>query len=125
VSNRRRVQGQDQAPSALIQRRKHATLEAVPEITVDSKRGLLPAYLAVPAGTGPFPGVVVLHDALGLGHEIRQQADWLADEGYLAIAPDLFRSRNQIACMVSGPKPSTSAVRNGSSPRRSAPPSSS
>ncbi|MDA8437768.1 MAG: dienelactone hydrolase family protein [Propionibacterium sp.] len=70
-------------------------------ITLESPSGDLPAYLAQPSGTGPFPGVVVIHDAFGLGNDIRNQADWLAAEGYLAIAPDLFRGRKGLACMVS------------------------
>ena len=68
---------------------------------IGSPTGQLPVYVATPSGPGPFPGVVVVHDAFGLGNDIRAQADWLADAGYLAIAPDLFRGRSQLACMVS------------------------
>lgn len=70
------------------------------DITIPSPTGDLTAYVATPAGAGPFPGVVVIHDAFGMGKEIRAQADWLADAGYLAIVPDLFRGRNKMACMV-------------------------
>ncbi len=73
----------------------------MPNLIIATPAGDLPAYLAVPEGTGPFPGVVVIHDAFGLGNDIRNQADWLASEGYLAIAPDLFRGRKGVSCMVS------------------------
>lgn len=71
------------------------------DIKIPAPAGELAAYVATPSGVGPFPGVVVVHDAFGLGNEIKAQADWLAEAGYLAIAPDLFRGRSRMSCMVS------------------------
>jgi carboxymethylenebutenolidase len=61
----------------------------------------LDAYLAVPDGEGPWPGVVVLHEGYGLTDDIRRQADRFASEGYLAVAPNLYTAGGPARCIVS------------------------
>ncbi len=55
----------------------------------DATRG----YLAVPEGEGPFPALVLIHEWNGLVDRVRQVADAMADEGYVALAADLFQGR--------------------------------
>lgn len=59
-------------------------------------------YLAQPqsevAGTGPWPGVVVVQDAFGLNDDLRAIAERFATAGYLALAPNLY-SRGGIRCV--------------------------
>jgi carboxymethylenebutenolidase len=73
--------------------------------------GELSAYLALPRGAGPWPGVVVIMDALGLSDDIREQADRLAAAGYLAFAPDLYSGRG-IRCVIA----TVQASRTGKGP---------
>ncbi|NBF39303.1 MAG: prolyl oligopeptidase family serine peptidase [Spirochaetes bacterium] len=51
----------------------------------------LQGYLATPSGSGPFPGVIMVHEWWGLNRDIARLADALASEGYVVLAPDAFR----------------------------------
>jgi len=50
------------------------------------------AYLAKPEGPGPHPAVIVIHEFYGLRSEIVGKAEALAKEGYVVLAPHVFRS---------------------------------
>lgn len=47
-------------------------------------------YLAVPAGAGPHPGIVVIHEAGGLREHIRDVVNRFANLGYAALGVDLY-----------------------------------
>jgi carboxymethylenebutenolidase len=58
------------------------------------------AYLALPDGEGPFPGIVVIHEIFGLNDNIREITHRFAREGYTALAVDLFSTGNRVVCML-------------------------
>lgn len=58
-------------------------------ITTLSEDGTFDAYIARPAGQ-PKSAIVVIQEIFGVNAGIRRKCDKLAEEGYLAIAPDLF-----------------------------------
>ena len=49
-------------------------------------------YLAVPA-SGSGPGVVVIQEWWGVNDQIKEVCDDLATEGFVALAPDLYRGK--------------------------------
>jgi carboxymethylenebutenolidase len=61
----------------------------------------LGGYLATPPGPGPFPGVLMIHEAFGLNDITRRHADRLARAGYLTLAVDLFSDGGPRRCLVS------------------------
>ena len=47
-------------------------------------------YASIPRSSGPFPAVVVIQAAGGVNDFITNVSDRLAEEGYVAVVPDLF-----------------------------------
>ena len=60
----------------------------------------LRGYLATPAGPGPWPAVVMIHELFGLDDVMRGHADRLAGLGYLTLAVDLFSAGGNARCLV-------------------------
>jgi carboxymethylenebutenolidase len=54
---------------------------------------MVPGYLALPDGKGPFPGVVVIQEWWGLTDHIKDAARRFAAEGFAALAPDMYRGQ--------------------------------
>jgi carboxymethylenebutenolidase len=65
--------------------------------------GAMDAYLAIP-GAGRGPAVLVLMEIFGVGAYIRGACDRLAELGYVAMAPDLYRRTRPGAQFGKGPE---------------------
>lgn len=59
-------------------------------IPAHDKSGTFKAYVARPDGPGPHACVVVLQEIFGINHVMRDVCDELAEQGYIAVCPDLF-----------------------------------
>ena len=63
-------------------------------------KGTMESFFVMPEGPGTFPGLVVIHEIFGLNDNIREIARQFADQGYAALAVDLFSNRNRALCMM-------------------------
>lgn len=62
-------------------------------------------YVSMPEGSGPFPGIVVIHHMSGVDPFTRSIAERLAGEGYAAVAPNLYhRNSESERAAATGPK---------------------
>ena len=67
----------------------HAEITAGP-VQYAGQGAEIMAYLAQPAGSGPFPAVLVCHEIFGLTEHIKDVARRFAAAGYVALAVDLL-----------------------------------
>lgn len=70
------------------------------KIKVDTPDGPIDALLSVPQGDGPFPGIVVVHDAIGYGPDNEATSARIAAAGYLAITPNLYSRGGRARCVT-------------------------
>src|SRR3979411_2690984 len=63
--------------------------------TVSYKSGAETVHgiLYTPPGKGPFPAIIVIHEYWGLNDWVKEQASKLSDQGYVALAVDLYRGK--------------------------------
>ena len=63
-------------------------------VTYSGPNGVtLHGYLARPAGSGPHPAVLMIHEFYGLNRDIIKKADLLAGQGYVVLAADSYRGQ--------------------------------
>src|SRR6184192_2853703 len=75
--------------------RKPATTQPVKlqilKFTFTAPDGKASWFVARPAGEMPRPALIVVHEYWGLNDWVKQQAERFAEQGYVAVAPDLYR----------------------------------
>jgi carboxymethylenebutenolidase len=69
-------------------------------VTITAGGSRLSGLLALPEGKGPFPAVVVIHEAFGLNDNIKDITRRFAGEGYAALGVDLFSAGPRWVCMA-------------------------
>jgi carboxymethylenebutenolidase len=73
---------------------KHAEPAKGPAmVTLTTTDGTVDAYVALPPGTGRVPAVIIVHEWWGLGEQIKEVARRMAQQGYIAIVPDLYHGK--------------------------------
>ena len=72
----------------------------VTTIEIDTPAGPIDALLDIPEGQGPWPGVVVIHDAIGYGSDKESINARVAQAGYIALTPNLFARGGWARCVV-------------------------
>jgi carboxymethylenebutenolidase len=60
----------------------------------------LRGVLGVPDGGGPWPGVVMVHEAFGVDDVMRRQVERMASAGYLVLMPDLYSAGGVLRCLM-------------------------
>jgi carboxymethylenebutenolidase len=66
---------------------------AAEEAVKFGKDGKASGFIVTPEGKGPFPAVLVIQEWWGVDDWVKGQARALAKEGYVALAPDLYRGK--------------------------------
>ncbi|HZQ95135.1 MAG TPA: dienelactone hydrolase family protein [Candidatus Sulfotelmatobacter sp.] len=62
-------------------------------VTYKSGSETVSGVLYTPAGSGPFPALIVIHEWWGLNDWVKEQASKLSDQGYVTLAVDLYRGK--------------------------------
>jgi carboxymethylenebutenolidase len=63
------------------------------QVTYSSGNDKVQGMLYTPSGKGLFPAIIVIHEWWGLNDWVKEQASKLADQGYVALAVDLYRGK--------------------------------
>ena len=62
-------------------------------VTYPSGDETVSGMIYTPAGKGPFPALIVIHEWWGVNDWVKEQASKLSDQGYVTLAIDLYRGK--------------------------------
>ena len=69
------------------------------EVQIPTPDGEIPAYMAAPKASGPFPVVLVVQEIFGVHEHIKDVCRRFAKLGYLAVAPELYFRQGDVSQM--------------------------
>ncbi|MBV8180527.1 MAG: dienelactone hydrolase family protein [Mycobacterium sp.] len=69
-------------------------------IEIDTPAGRIDALLDIPEGRGPWPGVVVIHDAFGYRPDKESTNSHIAAAGYVALTPNMYARGGRVRCVT-------------------------
>jgi carboxymethylenebutenolidase len=62
-------------------------------VTYSNGKDTLSGFVAAPTKPGKYPGLVVIHEWWGLNDWVKEQTTKLGDQGFVALAVDLYRGK--------------------------------
>lgn len=72
----------------------------MPTVEISTPAGPIDALLTVPRSAGPWPGVVVIHDAIGYEPDNAAVSARVADAGFVALTPNLYSRGGRARCIA-------------------------
>src|SRR4051812_44516534 len=79
-------------------------------LTCETNQGLMDIYISSPQTNSKVPIILVFQEIFGVNSHIRSVCDRLAQEGFLAAAPDLFHREGRRLEVDYGDKVSSRAL---------------
>ena len=73
-------------------------------VQIPTKNGKMAAFRAMPRGKGPFPTILVVHEIFGVHAYIQDVCKRLAQQGYMAISPNLYFRKGDVTKMKDIPQ---------------------
>ena len=73
------------------------------QVDLEVDGSAMPVFGYAPEGNGPWPAVIVVQEIFGVNDDIRGFAAWVAEAGYVAVAPDMYHRAGYNVVVSYGP----------------------